>query len=49
MWRSGAGLVNQIVAGLKARKKTVPGYLELIALTEGKTASSFETAVFGMS
>jgi hypothetical protein len=42
-------LVKQIVDGLKARGKTVPGYIELMALNNSTKPTPYETAVFGMT
>ncbi len=46
-WRNGRGVVKQLISAMKARNKTLPGYLELMALNNKK--NGYETAVFGMS
>lgn len=46
-WQDGRGLVRQITSALKRRKKSVPAWLDLLALNHAP--GPFETAVFGMS
>ncbi len=48
-WRDRKGVIQQLVAGLKARNKTTPAYLELLALNDSARNNKYETAVFGMS
>ena len=48
-WRNRSGVIQQIAAGIKARGSVVPGYVELLALTDNAKQTKYETAVFGMS
>jgi len=43
-----AGVSGQMVAGLRAAKRDVPAWLELLAAEERAHARGVESAVFGM-
>jgi len=44
-----AAVTEAMIAGLKAAKKEVPAWLELIAAEERAAARGVESAIFGMS
>ena len=44
-----AAVTEAMIAGLKAAKKEVPAWLELIAAEERAKARGVESAIFGMS